>query len=253
MKLRLDVDYPYPSRIKSFLFTALNKKTRKNYLKNAKIIARMIDESPRNIQAYWFFTPHTVPDTEMLGLLCSNRHEIALHVANNPYAELEGLEKATGRKIEFYTIHGTARLLARLIWRRKLWESRTSIPADFPLKSFHEFPTVAFDYVCHYKSTSDAVKIAETSIAKGEVLHVHPEWLFQRGTVNHRGPFYEPLKQVLQVDRELDTLVIRKKAFVKIAKYVEAKEYERDFVPTEEFIRKLGDRGIDIFTFIERK
>jgi hypothetical protein len=253
MKLRLDVDYPYPSRIKSFLFTALNRKTRKDYLKNAKIIARMIEESPRKIHAYWFFTPHTVPDDEMLGLLRSDRHEIALHVANNPYAELEGLEKTTGRKIEFYTIHGTARLLARLIWRRKLWESRTSIPADFPLKSFHEFPTVAFDHTCHYKSTSEAAKIAETSIGKGEVLHVHPEWLFQRGTINHRGPFYEPLKQVLQVDQELDSIVIRRKVFAKIARHAEAKEYERDFVPTEEFIRKLGDRGIDIFTFIERK
>ncbi len=253
MKLRLDVDYPYPSRIKSFLFTVLNRKTRKNYLKNAKIIARMIDESPRKIQAYWFFTYHTVPDNEMLGLLRSNRHEIALHVANNPYAELERLEKVTGRKIKFYTIHGTARLLARLIWRRKLWESRASIPADFPLQSFHEFPTVAFDYVCHYESTSDAVAIAEASIAKGEVLHVHPEWLFQRGTINHRGPFYAPLKQVLHVDQELDSLVIRKKAFVKIARHIEAKEYEHDFVPTEEFIQKLGNRGIDVFTFIERK
>ena len=42
IKLRLDVDYAYPSRIKSFLYTALNRKTDKNYLKNSKIIAKMI-------------------------------------------------------------------------------------------------------------------------------------------------------------------------------------------------------------------
>src|SRR4030042_1188264 len=69
MKIRLDVDYAYPSRIKSFIFTALSRKTSKHYLKNAKIIARMIEESPREIQAYWFFSPPTWPDDEMLSLL----------------------------------------------------------------------------------------------------------------------------------------------------------------------------------------
>jgi len=253
MKMRLDIDYAYPSRIKSFVFTALNRKSRKNYLKNAKTLARMIDESPREIQAYWFFTPHTLPDDEMLRLLSSDKHVIALHVTNNPYEELQVLEKITGRIVEYYTIHGTERLLARIIWKRKLWESRTSIPADFPLKSFHEFPTLAFDQICHYNPISVAVTIAEAGIEKGDVLEIHPEWLFQHGTVNHRGPFYEPLKQVLQVDRELDRLVIRKKAFVRIARLLEPKEYTRDFVPSKDFIQKLGDRAIDIFTFIERK
>jgi lambda repressor-like predicted transcriptional regulator len=253
MKIRLDVDYAYPSRIKSFVFTALSRKTSKDYLKNAKIIARMIEESPREIQAYWFFTPPTWPDDEMLSLLSSDKHKIALHVTSNPYEELRGLEKATGRDIEFYTIHGTERLLARIIWKRKLWESRTPIPADFPLKSFHEFPTLAFDRICHNSSISVAVTIAEASIEKGEVLEIHPEWLFQSGTINHRGPFYGPLRQILQVDRELDQLVIRKKAFLRIAKLLEPKEYMQDFVPTEEFIQKLRDRAIDIFTFIERK
>jgi len=253
MKLRLDVDYAYPSRIKSFVYTALSRKSRKDYLKNAKTIARMIDESPQKIQAYWFFTPHTWPDDEMLNLLNSDKHQIALHVTNNPYKELQELEKVAGRDIEFYTIHGTKRLLARIIWKRKLWESITPIPASFPLKSFHEFPTLAFDQICYHNSGSVAITIAEASIEKGDVLEIHPEWLFQRGTINHRGPFYEPLRQVLQVDRELDQLVIRKKAFVRIAKLLEPKEYMHDFVPTKEFIQKLGDRPIDIFTFIERK
>lgn len=88
IKLRMDADYPYPSRYQSFLFTVLNRKTSKNYLKNSKIIAKMVNESPREVKAYWFFTPQTTPDEEMLGLMRSDKHEIALHVANNPCAEL---------------------------------------------------------------------------------------------------------------------------------------------------------------------
>jgi len=55
IKIRLDVDYAYPSRPKSFFFTFLSVKVKKNYLKNAKIIARMINESPKEVKAYWFF------------------------------------------------------------------------------------------------------------------------------------------------------------------------------------------------------
>lgn len=43
--LRIDVDYPYPSRFRSFLYTALGGGTRKDYLKNSKIVARMINKS----------------------------------------------------------------------------------------------------------------------------------------------------------------------------------------------------------------
>ena len=93
--------------------------------------------------------------------------------------------------------------------------------------------------------------MAENSIARGEVLHIHPEWLFQRGKINHRGPFYETLKRILEVDKELETLVIRKKGFARIAS--DTREYEKDVVPTSRFIEKLMERGIDIFTFIERK
>jgi len=253
IKLRLDVDYAYPSRIKSFLYTALNRKTDKNYLKNSKIIAKMINESPREVKAFWFFTPYTTPDKELLELLTSDKHEVALHVANDPYGELEKLEQATNRKVEFYTVHGTARLLARLMWRRKLWEARASIPDGFPLQSFYEFPTLGFDLACHNNPPAQAVEIAEASIAKGEVLHIHPEWLFQRGTYNHRGPFYEPLKKILQVDTELATLVVQKRGFAKLARYVETKEYERDFIPTARLLEKLSERGLDIFTFLERK
>ena len=253
IKLRLDVDYPYPSRFKSFLFTGLGAKTAKNYLKNSKIIAKMVNESPKDVKAYWFFTPQTTPDAELLSLLNPERHEVALHVANNPYLELERLEKATNRKVNYYTVHGTARLLARLMWRRKPWEARASIPDGFPLKSFYEFPTLGLDVLCYNVSVSQAVNIAQSSIAKGEVLHVHPEWLFQRGTLNHRGPYYETLKTILNVDTELEGLAISKKSFVKIACYAGTKEYEHDVIPTQRLMEKLTERGVDIFTFIERK
>jgi len=78
IKFRIDVDYPYSSRVRSFIYTALNIKIGKDYLKNAKIIARMINESSKEVKAYWFFTPKTLPDKEMLKLLSNTRHEIAL-------------------------------------------------------------------------------------------------------------------------------------------------------------------------------
>ncbi|MGE5638310.1 MAG: hypothetical protein ACM3WQ_06355 [Chloroflexota bacterium] len=252
IKLRMDVDYAYPSRTKGFIYTALKKKGGKNYLKNSKIIARMINESPMRVRAYWFFTPYTIPDKELLELLTPDKHNVALHIANDPYGELEKLQNATNRKVSFYTIHGTARLLARLIWRRKLWEGRASIPKDFPLRSFYEFPTLGFDRVCYDKPEGPAKQIGHESIARGEILHIHPEWLFQRGTFNHRGPFYEPLRQILQVDKEFDTVFVRKKSFVRIAKYIDMLEYERDTVPDEKFIQKVKERGIDIFSFLER-
>jgi len=251
IKLRIDVDYPYPSRFKSFLSTSLGLKIGKDYVKNSKIIAKMINETQKEIKAYWFFTPYTIPDRELLELLRPDRHEVALHVANNPYAELERLEKATGRKVKYYTVHGTARLLARLMWRRKLWEEKAPIPDGFPLKSFYDFPTIDLDWWCYAKLMAQAMKMAEDSIAKGEILHVHPEWLFQRGKINHRGPYYAVLKSILEVDEELKTLVIRKKGFARISS--DGRYSLEPHLARPQFIEKLADRGIDIFTFIERK
>src|SRR3972149_10964938 len=131
IQLTIDVDYPYPSRSKSFLYTILKLKLGKDYLKNLKIIARMINESPREIKAFWFFTPTTTPDEKLLQLLNREKHEVALHVANNPNAELELLEKATRRKLNYYNIHGTERLLARLMWGRRLGEAKVQVPKDF--------------------------------------------------------------------------------------------------------------------------
>jgi len=53
------------------------------------------------------------------------------------------------------------------------------------------------------------------------------------------------------VKLELDTLTIRKKLFFTIASDWE--EYQKDIVPTEEFLEKLREKKVDIFTFIERK
>ncbi len=59
IKLRMDVDYPYPSRSKSFLYVTLGIKNRKGkgYLKNARIIAKMINESPKGCQGLLVLHP----------------------------------------------------------------------------------------------------------------------------------------------------------------------------------------------------
>jgi hypothetical protein len=199
IKLRIDVDYAYPSRLVSFLFMVLNIEKAKRYLENSKIIAKMINESHEEVKAYWFFTPKTMPDKELLELLNQKKHEIALHVANDPYAELKLLEEATNRKLKYYTVHGTARVLARLIWRRKLWEDKAEVPKNFPLKSFYDFPTLGLDTLCYANTNEKAVRIAEDAIARGEVLHIHPIWLFQQGTINRRGSYFDTLKAILKL------------------------------------------------------
>ncbi|TRO54960.1 hypothetical protein E2P63_00300 [Candidatus Bathyarchaeota archaeon] len=250
MKLRIDVDYPYPSRLKSFLWTALNIMTSKDYLKNSKIIARMINESPKQVKAYWFFTPKTVPDRELLDMLDKERHVVALHVVNSPYKEMKLLEKAAGRRLNYYTIHGTARLLARAMWKR--WKTNMpEIPKNFPLESFHQFPHFGLDWLCYKRRSNEVLRKARRSIVEGKVLQIHPIWLFQRGIINHRGPFYKALRRILEVDKELETIKIRRKIFFKIAS--DSQEYARDIFPKKDLIENLGNTGADIFTFIERK
>jgi len=250
INLRIDVDYPYPSRIKSFIYTALNIKTSKDYLKNAKIIAKMVNESSKEVKAHWFFTPKTIPEKELLKLLDNNKHEIALHIVNDPYLEWKSLEKATKKRLNYYTIHGTARLLARIMWKR--WKTKKpKIPAKFPLQSFHKFPTKGLDAICYFYSADQAVKIAEDCVRKGYVLEFHPIWLFQKGKINHRGPLYKTLRRVLEVDDELETVAFRKKHFFTIAR--DTQEYLRNIIPTDEFVTKLRERGADLFSFIERK
>lgn len=200
IRIRIDVDYPYPSRIRSFMCTALNLKAGGDYLKNSKIVARMINESRREVKACWFFTPKTIPDEELLTLIDNRKHEVALHVVNDPVGELRLLEEKTGKKIKYYTIHGTARLLARVMWKR--WRSKApKIPSDFPLQSFHQFPTTGIDSLCYVYPPEKALRFAEERIRAGDVLYFHPIWLFQRGTINHRGPFYDALRRILEDEK----------------------------------------------------
>jgi len=49
----------------------------------------------------------------------------------------------------------------------------------------------------------------------------------------------------------LENLRVRKKGFFRIAHDVQ--EYERNIIPDKEFIEKLSERDVDIFTFLERK
>lgn len=200
IRIRIDVDYPYTSRIRSFVYTAFGLRTSKGYLKNPKIIARMINESRKEVKAYWFFTPKTISDQELLRLIDNPKHEVALHVVDNPYTELRNLEQKTGKKARFYTIHGTARLLARIMWKRFKSEA-PKIPDDFPLQSFHQFPTSGIDSLCYLHPIEKVKKMVEESIRKGDVIYFHPIWLFQSGKMNHRGPFYEVLKWILDVDK----------------------------------------------------
>ena len=250
VKLRIDVDYPYPSRLKSFIHTTLDVNLGRDYLRNSKIIARMINESKKKVKAYWFFTPETMPDKEMLRLLKEDKHEVGLHIVNDPYRELKLLEDSTRRKINYYTIHGTSRLLARIMWKR--WKvNKPSIPSDYPLQSFYQFPSEGLDVICHVNTTEQSTEMAKRFISEGKVLHIHPIWLFQRGRINNRGPFYETFKRILEVDGELATLSIRKKLFVKLA--ADYKEYEKDVVANEELSQKLRERGVDVFSLLERK
>jgi hypothetical protein len=250
MLLRIDVDYPYPSRFRSFIHTALGIKFGNDYLKNSKILARMINESPKKIKVYWFFTFSTIPDRELFRLLDNEKHEIALHVVKNPEEELKKLEKSSKQRIHYYTIHGTARLLGRVIWGR--WKSKTPwIPSTFRLKSFHDYKAFGLDGLCFTYGTEGALKKANSYLENGKVLYFHPIWLFQKGKLNHRGPFYRALKTILDVDNEFEDLHIRRRFFFKIAR--NEKEYEKDIIITEDFVKKLGDREVDIFSFVERK
>lgn len=250
IKLRIDVDYPYPSRLKSFIYTGANVKISKDYLKNSKIIAKMINDSPKHVKAYWFFTYKTIPDEELLLMLNPLKHEVSLHVINNPIEEMSLLEKTTGRRAKYYTIHGTSRLLGRILWGR--WKIAVpTIPQDFPLQSFHGFSTFVLDSFCYAKGIAKAFKTAEAKIAQGRVLEVHPAWLFQHGSINRRGSYYEVLRRILNVDKEITSLEFKKKLFFRIAR--NKKEYQKDIVPTEMLVEKLREIDVDVFTFIERK
>lgn len=256
IKLRIDVDYPYTSRAKSFAAVALRRRNGKgaDYLKNACIIAQMVNESNKNVKAYWFFTPYTVPDKRLLELLNPQKHEVALHVVNKPYEEWKELEKKTGRTVKYYSIHGTQNRVAQLIWGRH-GKSQVVPSSDFPLKSFHDpdVITMSLDrtrYVEGYEKTVENIRHWSRD-GDEAVLSLHPEWLFLSNNKTQRGPCYDVLKNALEVDSDFDTVSIRKALNARIGR--DFREYYKNINPTPEFLLKLQLRGIDVFTFIERK
>ncbi len=211
----------------------------------------MVNESPKQVIAYWFFTPYTIPDKSLLDLLNPEMHEVALHIATDPYREWKILENETRRGVKYYTIHGTSRVIAQLLWGRKIGQKQAKVPSDFPLKSFHDFKTYSLD-VGRYEFGLDRMKIeSENLINEKIVLEIHPEWLFSKGTINPRGPYYDILKYILDVDHDLKTLIIKKKISIRIAH--DFQEYEKNTSFSKAFVEKLFERDIDIFTFVERK
>jgi hypothetical protein len=204
IKLRIDVDYPYPSsRTKSFLFIALGIKSKKSpyYLKNARDIAEIINASPKKVMAYWFFTPYTIPDKRLLDLLNPERHEVGLHIAVNATNELKTIEQETGHTIKYYTFHGTQTAIAQLLWKRKLGQKQATVPRDFHVKSFHEEFKVStgLDRRMYEAGLESVKEEAKNWVKNGTIISIHPEWLYKRGEKNRRGPFYEALKIILGV------------------------------------------------------
>jgi hypothetical protein len=254
IKLRIDVDYPYPSRAKSLATVALRRRSGKgnDYLRNASLIAQMVNESSKDVRAYWFFTPYTIPNKKLLQLLDPNKHEVALHLVNKPYEELKDLEQKTDRTIKYYSMHGTESKIAQVIWNRH-GKCQVAPPRDFPLKSFHDFTTMSLDrerYLNGYVKNLESVH-AWTSQSNDVVLSIHPEWLFKANNRTKRGPYYDVLKSALGVDSDLDTVVTYKSLNVNIAR--DYLEHCKSINPTSEYILKLEHMGQDIFTFIERK
>jgi hypothetical protein len=251
--LRFDVDYPYPSRQLSFLSVLLNKHPKRNYLRNSKIIAEMINQSPKPIKAYWFFTPHTIPDKELLSLLFPENpslniiHEIGLHVINHPLEELQKLQSITSQPIRFFTIHGTERLLGQLLWKRKIGQTTITPLPDERYANFQNYPTVSLDRFA-YDHPDNALSLSQQYIASDFVLHMHPEWLFKSGTFNHRGRYYEAIQSILNIDQELNQLSTSKKLFFKTSRYTGAKDFEGK-LPSQSLTTKMKNREIDIFTF----
>lgn len=198
LTLRIDVDYAYPSRLKSFYYTWKKKTVSERYLSYSKLLANLFNASDKEMRVYWFFTPYTLPDKELLDLLTLPTHIIGLHVANDASSELLQLQSITDRRIEYYTVHGTNRLLSQLIWHRKLGQKQAVIPDKFKLKSFHDYPTQCLDWLCYKFSTDEAIGIAKEWISKNFVLEIHPDWVLNSGgRLNNRGPYIHVLRKLL--------------------------------------------------------
>jgi hypothetical protein len=69
--------------------------------------------------------------------------------------------------------------------------------------------------------------------------------------MNRRGPCYQILRKILAVDNEIETIALRRKFPLTLAR--DYREYEKNVIPTDMLVGRLADLGADIFTFIERR
>lgn len=185
LNLRVDVDYAYPSRLKSFFLMALGVKRHcRGYLAYAKFIARLVNRSPLGVRVYWFFTVHTLPDGELLGLLTNGRHVVGLHVVNDAVAESAVLQRLVKAPVKFFSIHGTDNLFAQLLWGRRVGQTQAVIPTGFGLVSIHGVPGESLDM--GYTNTQ-------------VLLALHPDWLFKRSR-RGCGPTVHSLTSLLKVE-----------------------------------------------------
>lgn len=201
LRLRFDVDYAYNSRVKSVLSMVGYRDSCWYYLMEAKVIALLINASEVPVKAYWFFTPYTLPDKTLLSLLTHDKHVVGLHVVNKPDAELAMLQSITGRKVEYYTIHGTGNLFGQLIWQRKIGQKVAVVPKDFPCKSLHTELTHSLDRACYGVGIEEALAESKRRVERGFVLAAHPEWL-NVSNGRDRGPYYNVLFSLLSVNRK---------------------------------------------------
>lgn len=187
MILAIDVDYPYASRFRSFLSVFLGVKFGSDYLLNEKTIAKMINDSPKKVHAYWFFVSKVPPDETLKLLLSNPKHTIGLHIVKNSLREQKILEEAIGKKIQYYTLHGTNRL-SKFVWK----SFAKPIVQNPPLMHYSCLNMYALDQLKNRSKTAQALQ------EKGAAFCFHPIWLFQNGKYNRRGRFYECLKAILK-------------------------------------------------------
>lgn len=204
LKLRFDVDYAYHSRLKSYLHMQGFDMSIWNYLNEAKNLTMLINNSDVDVKAYWFFTPFTLPDRQLLYLLEPEKHEVGLHIIKNPDKELRLLESKVQRPIRFYTVHGTNSLLGQIVWGRGIGEKQIVVQEKFELYSFHSELTHSLDRACFGVDCETAYLDAVERVNRGFVLAAHPEWLFASNGKD-RGPYYNVLFKLLKLSTILET------------------------------------------------
>jgi c-di-GMP-related signal transduction protein len=196
MIIRVDCDYPYNLRLKNFLSVFLRTKLGKGYLANAKEIARIVNNSKKDIHVIWFVTNSTIPDNEFLQLINNSKHEIGLHAVSNVESELlilsSHLKKLGYKKqIHYFNQHGVKRLLSKIVWHK----FTKGLQQQCSLKYFGVRDWVCLDALCYEVGQSEAFKIA----SKYDVLYFHPDWLDKTGILNHRGRYKDVLIRLLNV------------------------------------------------------